>query len=174
MKNMRGAQKGQATIEFLLILLLAVGYIMAVVQPNADYASNSIADVASIGKLSVSAQKLSNAVQYVSLSGKGTRQTVEIVVPADGKLECDTGSSPDSVKFSYTLKSGRGIAACEGDIDVDGKMCTRLISVGTDFTCDFLPVTSPLTTSAGPGIYSTAIEKDSGTGAVEATFTVVQ
>lgn len=167
----RTMQRGQATVEFVLVLLIAVAYVGAIIQPNADYASNSMQDVANLGKLSVSAQKISNAVQYVSVSGGGTKQTIEVVVPQGANILCDTdGLEDDSLVFSYTLKSGKGIAACEGDIDDPqiSEICTRRITVGPNFSCE-----TPTTDSViGPGIYRAAIEKDAA-GLLSATFEVV-
>jgi len=166
-------QKAQATVEFILVLMLATAYIAAIIQPNADYSSNSITDVTNIAKLSVSAEKISNAVQYVSVSGAGTRQTVEIIVPSDSLLKCEPAADSNSVRFVYTLKSGRGIAACESDLDAQGtgqSDCNRLVAIGPKFNCSGASVTSGIIT---PGIYSAAIEKN-GSGAVTATFSVVQ
>ncbi len=162
----RGAARtGQATVEFILILLVSVSYIVAIIQPNADAASNSIEDVAAIGKISVSAQKISNAVQYVSVSGAGTRQAIQIVVPPAGIISCEPQTDSTSIKFTYTLKSGRGIAACEGDGDGASANCTRSIAVGPKFTC------TPATLA--PGIYSASISKNP-VGNITAGFSVVQ
>ena len=42
--------KGQATIEFLLVMIVALTYIIVVVQPNADIAGFAAEDVANISK----------------------------------------------------------------------------------------------------------------------------
>ena len=81
-------KKGQASIEFLLTLLIALIYISTIIQPNVDASQSAITDVANLSKLTISQEKITNAIEYVNLSGKGTRQTMQIIVPKDATLKC--------------------------------------------------------------------------------------
>ncbi|HZX19473.1 MAG TPA: hypothetical protein VFF13_00490 [archaeon] len=154
--------KGQASVEFLLILLLSILYISTAIIPGADAAGNAAEDTAGIAKLVGSAEKLSGTIQYVSLSGEGTRQTIEIVVPENSTFTCTPIAAPNSITISYTAK--RTINA-PGKCTTDNpSVCTKTINVGTTFTCNPVP--------AAPALYKVTVEKiEAGTSSrVEATF----
>ena len=166
-KNFSG--KGQATVEFILILLLALAYIISIIQPNADYATTSVQDVLELSKIRLSADKLSNSIQYVSVSGIGTRQSIQLVLPSGSSLGCEPLTGPNSLRFVYTLKSGKGIAACEGDEDPQGTGqpdCNHSVSVGARFSCSPVKIMDA-------GLYNAIIDKNAD-GNVNAVFSVVQ
>ena len=118
-------KKGQATIEFLLIIVIMLMYVSTTVLPNSDSSSNATEDVVNIGKLALSAEKLRNGIQYVSISGEDTKQTIHVIIPAESTLECGT----QEIIITYNAKSS-GIDECSSGI------CTKSIKTGTDFTCD--------------------------------------
>ncbi len=158
--------RGQATVEFILVLFIAMAFIIAIIQPNADYAAASAQDVANLGKLRISADKLANAIEYVSVSGIGTRQTMQLLVPSGAVIKCEPAVDSDRVRFVYTLASGRGVAACEGDEDIVGADCNSSIAIGARFNCGPSAVVVP-------GTYSAIVEKGNN-GNVLATLSVVQ
>ncbi|MCR4369031.1 MAG: hypothetical protein NUV67_03950 [archaeon] len=144
--------KGQASIEFILVLLLAILFITTIIQPNVAEASDSIKDVSGIAKLRVATGKIANAIEYVSVSGSGTKRSVRIVVPEGGEITCvnDAVSDIHKVSFSYTAKT----PTCDGSTDCN----SRTENIGTDFTCN--PATIP------EGIYLAVASKVGNTVSV--------
>ncbi|MEK6957448.1 MAG: hypothetical protein AABW99_00500 [archaeon] len=152
-----GFRRGQASIEFLLILVVSLLYIVAIIQPNADIASNAMNDTANLAKLRASADKLVNAAQYVSISGAGTRQTIEIVIPPQSKIYCVPAAPPSTnfagIGFSYLVVpldagleqiSARVPEECKNNADDDlaldldpdaDKKCTKELDAGASFSC---------------------------------------
>lgn len=145
--------KGQASVEFLLIIMLSILYISTVIIPGADAAENAAEDTAGIAKIVGSAEKLAGTIQYVALSGVGTRQTIEVVVPENSTFTCGT----NSITISYTAKRTLQDTHCTGSPSV----CRKTIEVGTAFTCN--PAPGILT-----GLYKVTVEKISDD--VEARF----
>jgi len=178
--------KGQATIEFLLVLVICLAYIAAIVQPNVQMASDSMADTAGLGKLRASADKLANSTQYAAMSASGTKETLQVVVPQGASLICDiTEATSPSIRIQFTLRSKGAVAACMSDDDspANSANCNRAIPIGPLGTAEFSCTGSggaPLPTAGSadeqlvqPGIYSVSVEK-LASGDVQATFNVVQ
>ena len=157
--------KGQASVEFIIVLALALLFIVAVIQPNALAAQNSVEDTANLAKLNISAEKLANTIQYISLSGEGSKQTIEIIVPTGATLECNQPNN-NNIRYAYTMKTGPGTAACNLDADTDPSKCAKVIDAKTAFSCT--GITNPIQ----PGIYSGVIQKNTG-NTITATFTLV-
>ncbi|VVC00847.1 Uncharacterised protein [uncultured archaeon] len=165
------SSNGQATVEFLLTIVVSLLIITTVVLPNYDAASKGAQDATNISKLRVSAEKISNAVQYVAIAGNGTKQTIEAVVttgstisfdaPAAGPIACQADyTAMESVKFTYAIKSSQKPSACASDDDLDPGTCTKKFNPGQQF-CG--PTTMPV---LAPGIYSVAISKSGNVVAV--------
>lgn len=153
--------KGQASIEFLLIILIGVLFITTIVIPNVENAENRVTDVSNFAKLTISADKLSKSIQYVSLAGNGSKQTIQLVVPSTAKIECVNGGASNTViELRYDTETN---AFYEGGISPTNKceldsggtetiICIKTLDPGVDFKCP----TEPL----DPGIYVTTITKD--------------
>ena|SRR3989338_8581013 len=164
--------KGQATIEFLLVMIVALTYIIVVVQPNADIAGFAAEDVANISKFKLSTEKLANAIQYVSISGQGTKESMVFFLPIGSTLSCT--SPANQLTLNYPLRS-KGSTGCFNDDDAAGndpnnlKNCKKIINPGVDFSC---------TPSSGVGsaqstssrTYTTYVQKDSA-GTISVHFT---
>ncbi len=153
--------RGQASVEFILVLVIALAYILVVTQPNADLSSSSIEDVSNLAKLRVSADKLTNTIQYVSLSGAGTRQTIQLVVPNDSNISCEPSSGPSTtLRIQYALKSKEGSPGCYNDNDavLNPNFCNKTISVDANFSCS---AGGQNPTVMRPGIYRATVEKNS-------------
>ncbi|PIN85019.1 MAG: hypothetical protein COV47_04425 [Candidatus Diapherotrites archaeon CG11_big_fil_rev_8_21_14_0_20_37_9] len=124
-------KKGQVTIEFLLLMVLVLVYIGVIIQPSAADATNATKDTVNIAKLKLSAEKLANAIDYAGISGNGTRQTLQIVVPQNGTMSCVT----KGIQFTYEVL-GTGIDQCvDAAADREGKNCNVTIPTNSNFTC---------------------------------------
>ncbi|MFH1391364.1 MAG: hypothetical protein ABIH20_03580 [Candidatus Diapherotrites archaeon] len=143
--------KGQASVEFLFTILIAIMFIVALVQPSAELASNSTKDVANLSKLKVSAEKLADTIQFVALSGEGTKQTINIVVPAEATINC----SGNLLETTYSALSHNqiNIPYC-----VSGS-CTNTIDVGAEFDC-FEPI--PDDAEPNSRLIIVTVDKESG------------
>jgi len=151
--------KGQASIEFLLILLIAVLYITTIIIPNVENAEDRITDISNFAKLTISAEKLAKSIQYISLAGDGSKQTIQIVVPSNSTFDCVDGGSNTVINISYDTQTN---AFYEGGISPTNKcfiepvsdtiVCKKTLDPGVDFSCPTID----------PGIYITTIEKDVG------------
>ena len=122
--------KGQASVEFIFTLLIAVMFIVALVQPSAELAANSTKDVSNLSKLKVSAEKLADTIQFVALSGEGTKQAINLIVPEGAAISC-LGTN---LITQYALLSNNG----ENDVpeaSCPSGICTNILNVGTGFNC---------------------------------------
>jgi len=151
------SMRGQASVEFVFTILIAVLFIMVIINPSVDFASKSTEDVANISKLWVAGEKISNAIQYASLSGSGTKQTISIVVPKDATITCDT----TEIVVHYTSLSYAEGQPIEGCVGAD---CEYIFDAKTEFTCHDSPV-DPIATGR---ILSVEIEKPGST--INVTF----
>ncbi len=169
--------KGQATVEFILTLVVALLIITVIILPSYDKSSNYVLDVSNLAKLRVSADKLADALQHAYVSGSGTKQTIEAVVPQSATLSCEnclgspvtcqTSGTLNSVVMTYTLLSKQSSPSCVVDADPDnGQSCKKVFQTGiaSGFTCSQL--------SFPQGIYTMAVQK-SDTGQVSVTGTKI-
>lgn len=73
--------KGQTTIEFLLVTLIALVYLQAVVQPGILQSTGSLEDVQRITQAKIEAQKIANAIEEISLINGSAKKEVMLLVP---------------------------------------------------------------------------------------------
>ena len=164
--------RGQATVEFLLTLVIVLIFIVTIINPNADLASKSVQDTTNLAKLRVSIEKLSGAIKYASVSGSGTKETLLLIIPQDGNIICTPNQAVapfnTDLNLVYLLKSGEGITSCEIDDDnpANSTRCTRTIRIGTSFKCNNPPVPA--------GIYRATVTKTADTPNVQINFELVR
>ncbi len=157
------AIRGQASIEFLLIMLVGILYLSTIIVPNVENAESRVKDISALSKLTVSADKLVNSIQFVSLAGDGTRQTIQIAVPENSEFKCNgqnievkyTAATPGFFDGAVTQTN-----KCESPAAGEAIVCQKIINAGTSFNC----VTPP----TQPGLYRVTVEKV--TAATRATF----
>lgn len=135
------SRKGQISIEFMLILLICIGYLhmltATVIGPSIDAAE----DITRLGQAKLSAEKLASAINEMGSSlGEGKR-TLHLFVPKDSELSCNA----DSVRFKVTLYGGATEdclidSVCEKNIPVNanGLVCTNF---DTSNDSQFLEIT---------------------------------
>ena len=91
--------KGQAALEFIFIILIVIVYLTTVTMPLVKDAQNILADVESIGRGNNEAQKIANSINEVWTMGDGSRQTLNIFLPANTTLRC----ADNNISFEATL-----------------------------------------------------------------------
>jgi len=96
-------KKGQISIEFILIMLIMLLYLVAVVQPTAALAANSTEDVARLSQTKFTAQKLGNSINELKSNEGHGKKTISLFVPKNSRIECDAGSG--RIIFSSVMQS---------------------------------------------------------------------
>ncbi len=80
--------RGQASIEFILLIVVILLYLQTVVQPTVSVANISAQEVNRVGKARSAAESLANTIKSVSLQSSQSKQTIQIFVPAKAELHC--------------------------------------------------------------------------------------
>jgi len=88
---------GQASVEFMLLIVLILFYINTIISPSLDTGTKSLQDTTRLGAIRLSAQKIANAIDYVgSLTGEA-RTTVNVFIPERTVIYCDAGNPVGSL-----------------------------------------------------------------------------
>ncbi|GEM_PF-6055053 len=169
----RGSCRGQATVEFILTLVIALLIITAIILPSYDNSSNYVVDVSNLAKLRVSSDKLVDALQYVYVSGRGTKQTIEVVIPQNATISCQqcsgsplsciggAGGISNSIIMTYGLLSKQSIPSCLVDDDPgNGQSCRKIFGAfpaGSTSTFICAPGSAPV--SYSQGLYLMTVQK---------------
>lgn len=111
-------QKGQISIEYLLIISLMLLYITTIILPNVDLSSKAAKEIAGISQARLAAEKIANTANEVALSGERTRQTITVYAPAGATIKCanpQENGKPATISFDYNLSLGIIVDACKND-----------------------------------------------------------
>ncbi|MDP6671332.1 MAG: class III signal peptide-containing protein, partial [archaeon] len=82
-------KKGQISIEFILIMLIAIIYIYSVIQPTLQISAQSTEDVARISNVKLSAQKLAGTINQLEANASEGRRTIDLFIPDGSYIECN-------------------------------------------------------------------------------------
>ena len=93
-------QRGQVALEFIFILLIIIIYIFTVTKPIIDNATGISEDIDNVSRTNNEAQKLLNSVTRVSMLGAGSKETLNMIVPANSTIKC---YSAGIIGFNTTL-----------------------------------------------------------------------
>lgn len=123
-------QKGQATIEFIFIILIILIYLFGVTRPLILNTQGAIEDVENITKTNYASQRLVDTINKISLLGQGSKETITVFIPNNSEIRCEE----DKILFETKInQKGENptITACENDI------CKKEIFVreGIDIDC---------------------------------------
>ena len=80
--------RGQAAIEFIFIVLLIVVYLFSVTKPLVESSQGIIEDIDTVSRANNEAKKIVNSVKRVSMLGVGSKETVQLFIPKDGRVGC--------------------------------------------------------------------------------------
>lgn len=117
--------KGQVSIEYILILVIMLIYIQIMVQPIMQTAIDSSEEISQLGQVKAAAEKLSNAVDFISLSSGNSKQTVGFYLPPHTAINC-VGSAKE---LRYSAEINVTHEACQDDGDNDDLLCTKRIPI---------------------------------------------
>ncbi len=144
-------RKGQASIEFMLLLIVMLLYIQLIIMPSIDISSKSANDIMRLGEARFAAEKLANTIDYVASSSGESKQTIKLFVPEDATIICNfnnpEGKSIDfEVKISEETKEcpdgkcEKSISLLEG-IDLHEGRCDNFIKEGSNLVSKLVTVT---------------------------------
>ncbi len=157
-------RKGQISIEFILIILIALIYIYAVIQPTLQVSTQSAEDITRVSNVKLSAQKLAGTINQLEANASEGKRTIELFVPTGSYIECVAGPA---IEFSATLSGSLGTpSGCVGG--GGGVICTESISLLTTPDCDFDGAGSDKLEAVGSNIFEKfVVEKDASGISVE-------
>ena len=118
-------KKGQVSIEFVLLLVIMLIFVQIMIQPILDTAVQSSEEISQLGQVKAAAEKLTNSVDFISLSSGNSKQTVSFYLPPTTLIRC----SPATKEFNYSAAVNITHEACQNDADGDDLRCTRKIPI---------------------------------------------
>ncbi len=98
-------RKGQVSIEFILIVTIALFYITSVVWPIVNESTTAAEDVQGISATKISAMKIANALNEAESSSGDMKKTIIISLPTDAIISCD---GTDEIKFTAYVDAAGG------------------------------------------------------------------
>lgn len=128
-------QKGQAIIEFILLVLIIVIYLFSTTIPLVEATQNTIQDTENITRANNESLKIVNAIEEVNMFGSGSKKTLTIFVPTGTKIMCDT--SNEKISFETTLTQTPFPLICQ-----NGK-CTKTFNLTANIQCALGEITGP-------------------------------
>lgn len=156
-------QKGQISIEYLLIISLMLLYITVIILPNVDLSSKAAKEIAGISQARTAAEKILNTANEVALSGERARQTITVHAPVGAEINCESNpGEPATISFDYNLSIDLLIDACArdgGSEDPPGSRCSKNFNTvsGFNFTCT--PGSFPISGKENGEITGVQVEK---------------
>jgi hypothetical protein len=117
-------QKGQASLEFLFLILIVIVYITTTIIPLTNQATNAVYDMDAIAKANNESQKVLNAMERVSTFGTGTKETLTLLLPAKTIFYC----YDKNISFQTTLLAKPYPAKCMSGT------CTKTFTLPSSIT----------------------------------------
>lgn len=148
------SRKGQISIEFILIVTIALFYIGATVLPIVTDSANSASDVKAVADTTLSATKIANTLNEAASSSGDMKKTVSIVLLASSKISCDGVANMVNYDVNVTASGG----------NPDELNCHETGPLNYECSSS-VPLVSGASTAfeiRGPLLKKVIVEKDSG------------
>lgn len=117
-------KKGQVTIEFLFIFMIALIYIFSVVQPSITIAEAALRDVTATSQARLAAESLANAANQLMVSEGEAKKTISILVPEKTTIKCSPATP--AIEFQVALSNSlETVGKCPN------RICNSSISVAS-------------------------------------------
>ncbi|MCX6801372.1 MAG: hypothetical protein NTZ73_04235 [Candidatus Diapherotrites archaeon] len=81
-------KKGQASIEFVIIVFIVILFVFTTTKPLLENAKGLTEDIATITRANNETKKLGNTVMEISMLGAGSKKTIELNVPKNAVVHC--------------------------------------------------------------------------------------
>ena len=142
-------QKGQASVEFIILFVILLAYIYTISEPSVQVAQDSINDISRVSQSRLAAEKLAAAINELLVSDGLGKKTIHVVVPENSKITCDYGNPADPTpEIFFTTDLSANLAG----ITVPGKCVSP--ATGTKYCTGGIPVISGNFVCSAPGYYT--------------------
>jgi hypothetical protein len=135
-------KKGQSSIEFILLVSIALIYISGVVMPASMVSRHSTEDLMQLAQARLAAEKLANSIDAIAASSGEAKMTISILLPARAMIICHDPTIPpyDGIDFNFwlTMDSSTPLLENTGACphDSTGKsVCTKRFKTMETFDC---------------------------------------
>ncbi len=127
-------QKGQAVIEFILLILIIVVYLVSVTMPMVENTQKIIEDTENITRANNECQKITNSINEINLFGNESKQTLVLFVPKNTTINCDNTLG---ITFKTQLTQTPFPVNCTNGI------CTKTFKTNTPLNCLLKEIKGP-------------------------------
>jgi len=129
-------KKGQASIEFILLIILMLLYVQTIILPAIDMSKSSVKGTMGLGEAVFAGEKIANAINYVGSGSGNGKETISVYVPTGAEISCGT----KQIIVKYTLPFAAGDVStskgkCVNVIGGPGSTCTKNIPTFVTFDC---------------------------------------
>ncbi|MDR3223864.1 MAG: class III signal peptide-containing protein [Methanobrevibacter sp.] len=100
--NLIKDNKGQLSIEYLLVVLTVILILIAITLPTLEFGVNNSIDMTNILKTKSECVKIADAVNIIYSNGAGSKKTIIVDIPKDTNLNFNS----KNVYFDYLLWDG--------------------------------------------------------------------
>lgn len=139
-------QKGQAVIEFILLILIIVVYLVSVTMPMVENTQKVILDTENLTRANNECQKISNSIKEISSFGNESKQTLILFIPDNTTIDCNNTTG---ITFFTQLAQTPFPGECKEGL------CSKTFNVNTTINC----ITKNI---SGPQKVSVIIQKTNG------------
>jgi hypothetical protein len=101
-------KRGQASIEFMFLILISIVYLTTAVMPMAKNVQGIAYDTENISRANGETQKIVNAITNISMQSTGSKETLMVFIPENTVIFC----APTKISFTATLKEKPFPAQC--------------------------------------------------------------
>ncbi len=106
-------KKGQTSLEFVMLLLVLLFFLITVINPIAETAVKSIEDVARVSQATTAGKKLATSINYVASSGNQTSQHINLYLPKTTNITINNTTHELTINVK-TKTSMDTITGCKG------------------------------------------------------------
>ena len=80
--------RGQSSIEFILLVAIAMIYISTVIMPSVEISKRAASDTMQLSQARLAAEKLANTIDSVAAASGDAKATITIIVPQRALVKC--------------------------------------------------------------------------------------
>ena len=153
-------KKGQVSIEFILIVTIALFYITTVVWPIVNESTTATEDVQGISATKISAMKIANALNEAASSNGDMKKTINIALPDKASVSSDGSDIIALIAFVNASGGNPDELNCvDGEIETVGTE-TTLLNYECTSTIDLITGAGTAFDITGPIFKDYVIEKE--------------
>ena len=79
-------KKGQAVLEFLLVVLIVIIYLGTTIMPLTKDMQKAVMDTDSVSRTNNEVQKIYSVIEEISTLGVGSKKAISVFIPADSNI----------------------------------------------------------------------------------------